>query len=231
MIEMIFLRIFRKLYLNCFAERPCNLRLRLRLHKARIHVHATTPAIPQIARRSYRSRTRVRCRTSVLSISPKESDALEGNESAACNENLFNGRTRLEFRLVYGETFKCARDYPRTDNRLYRFIAGVLCSKQWNESRPFRNKVSFTNVSRTVPLKLLLAKRDARNRRSFDTDFFDAECRNKGETCVRQVPVTRSLCNSDVKILIKNFNDLSSVLAIFLFNVYHVCIVNHKIFS
>lgn len=99
----------------------------IRLHKeARIRVHAATPAIPQIARRSYRSRTRgVRRRTSVLSISPKESDALGKNErSAACNENPLSGRTRLEFRLVREETFKRARDYPRTDNRLYRFIRG-----------------------------------------------------------------------------------------------------------
>jgi len=152
----------------------------IRLHKARIHVHATTPAIPQIARRSYRSRTRVRCRTSVLSISPKESDALEGNESAACDENLFNGRTRLEFRLVYTGRPSSARAII-----LARIIDCTVllraCCVPNNETSPDHSRIK--SPSRTsqeqFPLKLLLAKRDARNRRSFDTDFFDAECRNR----------------------------------------------------
>lgn len=178
-------------------------------------VHATTPAIPQIARRSYRSRTRgVRRRTSVLSIVPKESDALGGNESAVCNESPFNGRTRLEFRLVYEETFRCACDYPRTDNRLYRFIASALCSKQWNESRPFKSKVSFATASKgTVPLKLLLARRGARNRimRSFDTDFFNVKCRNRENGACETEGVTRRLSKSLLrcKVLIKNFFRLS----------------------
>lgn len=52
------------------------------LYKARIRVRATTPAIPQIARRSYRSRTRrVRRRTSVLSISPRVDALGEGTKA------------------------------------------------------------------------------------------------------------------------------------------------------
>ena len=156
-----------KPYLHYFAKRSYNLRLRSGYtYKARIRVRATTPAIPQIARRSYRSRTRrVRCRTSVLSISLRMRRSRRRNESATCNENPFNGRTRLEFRLIYYTRPSSARAII-----LARIIDCTVLSqahgalKQWNESWPFKSKVCFVTVSETVPLKLLLARRGARNR-------------------------------------------------------------------
>lgn len=94
------------------------------------------------------------------------------------NKNPFIGGTRLEwFRirktlLARAGSLRCARDYPRADNRLYRFIAGALCTRQWNKSRSFKSKVLFRDANRhgTFPLKLLLA----RNRIRHPLKFFDA---------------------------------------------------------
>lgn len=93
--------------------------------------------------------------------------------------NPFIGGTRLGwFRvrktlLARTGSLRCARDYPRADNRLYRFIAGALCSRQWNKSRPFKSKVlSRCEPPQGIPFEI--ASCEKQDQTSFDMKFFDA---------------------------------------------------------